>query len=250
MGFTKLDSGIVQSSIMLEDSDTFKAWIIFLASCDSDGIARVSPVYISSICHFTIEKTMQIIKKLESPDELSRSINNEGKRIERVDGGYKIINYLKYREFTYSDSKEAIKKRRQREGHKGDMSPNHGDTLSSVLLKSSEEDRSEEERIEEIYKLYPNNDINNVSKSTGKSSKNKDKIARILKTKYPLKKAIEFYLSECKRTKCYLKNFSTFLNNLPDIELLEDKKEETEQTLPQVTQEQLDIMDEIFGRKR
>jgi hypothetical protein len=145
MGFTKLDQGIIQSSIMLEDSDTFKAWIVFLAACGSDGIARVSPVYISSICHFSIEKTLEIINKLESPDPLSRSINDEGKRIERIDGGFRIINYLKYREYTYSDSKEAIKKRKQR-GHKGDMSPFNGDTLSSVLLSSALKDK---EKIQE-----------------------------------------------------------------------------------------------------
>jgi hypothetical protein len=161
-GFTKLSSGIVQSSIMLEDSDTFKAWIVFLASCESDGIARVSAVYISSICHFSLEKTLDIIKKLESPDPVSRSTNDEGRRIERINGGYRIINYLQYREYTYSDSPEAIKKRAQRDiGTKKGHVPNIGtkkghvpDSLSSVLLsstssslKSLEEESKKEESI-------------------------------------------------------------------------------------------------------
>lgn len=118
MGFTKLDSGIVQSSIMQEDPEVFKAWIVFLAVCDPDGVSRVSPVYISSICHFSIERTMEIIRLLESPDPLSRSINDDGKRIERVDGGYRIINYQKYREFTYSKSPDALRKRKKREEQK------------------------------------------------------------------------------------------------------------------------------------
>lgn len=112
------------------------------------------------------------------------------------------------------------------------------------------EKKEKESKVNEIYCLYPSKDVNHNNQSTGKTSKNIQKIKSILNSGYPLKKAIEFYLSECNRTKCYLKNFGTFLNNLPDVELLEDKKEETEQTLPQITQEQLDIMDEVFGRKK
>lgn len=171
MGFTKLDSRIVQSSIMMEDSDTFKAWIVFLASCGPDGIARVSPVYIKSICNFTIEKTLEIIKKLESPDSLSRSINDEGRRIERVDGGYRIINYLKYREFTYSDNPDAIRKRKKREeekiGHVPDMSGHVPDTLllssssESVLEKDHKKKPFQKPSVEDI-KQYCKERSNNI----------------------------------------------------------------------------------------
>lgn len=126
----------------------------------------------------------------------------------------------------------------------------HADQRSILFNSIPCNSLKEEKEIEEIYLMYPTTDKNRDNQSTGKTSKNKQKIKKILGSKYPLKKAIEFYLSECNRTKCYLKNFGTFLNNLPDVELLEDKKEETEQTLPQITQEQLDIMDEIFGRKK
>ena len=36
-----------------------------------------------------------------------------------------------------------------------------------------------------------------------------------------LTKIITWYVSECKRTNTYMKNFSTFLNNLPDINEIE-----------------------------
>jgi hypothetical protein len=58
---------------------------------------------------------MRCINILESPDPLSRSINDEGRRIRKVDGGYFLINYQKYRDFTYSDNPEAVRKRKQRE---------------------------------------------------------------------------------------------------------------------------------------
>ena len=72
--------------------------------------------------------------------------------------------------------------------------------------------------INNIYNLYPSK-CPTKGNSTGKCSKNKKQIESILKTKNveELKNTIEFYLEDCKKHKTYLKNFSTFLNNLPEI---------------------------------
>lgn len=114
MGFTKLDSGILQSSIMAENSDVFKVWIAFLASCNQDGIAEVSAIFISSVCHLPIDTVKKAIERLSLPDDTSRSLNDDGRRLRRIDGGYEVINYLKYREFTYSTSRKAINQRKYR----------------------------------------------------------------------------------------------------------------------------------------
>lgn len=115
MGFTKLDEGILQSSVMLEEPPTFKVWIALLASCGPDGIARVSSVFLSSVCHLDLAVTDKALEILEAPDPRSRSVVEEGRRIKRVDGGYFIVNYEKYRAFTYSMTKEAIRQRKHRE---------------------------------------------------------------------------------------------------------------------------------------
>jgi hypothetical protein len=74
-------------------------------------------------------------------------------------------------------------------------------------------------RIEELYNLYPSRDINHNNKSTVKSYKDKERIKSLLKKKSfeEIKKSMEFYLKECNKQKTWLKNFSVFLNNLPDI---------------------------------
>ena len=110
LGFTKLDEKILQSSIMAEDPSTFKVWITMLASCERNGIAYVSPVYLSTICHLSIKRIRKAIEKLEAPDENSRSTSDDGRRIRRVDGGYEIINYLIYRDLSLKDA-EAERKR-------------------------------------------------------------------------------------------------------------------------------------------
>ena len=79
--------------------------------------------------------------------------------------------------------------------------------------------------IEFIYELYPPTCYTKGS-STGKSTKNKEKIRSIIKQNgYEwLRLRIESYLVSCKQNKIYLKNFTTFLNNIP--EPIENKKTE------------------------
>jgi len=116
MGFTKLDAGILQSSIIAEDSDTLKVWIILLASCRPDGIAPISELFISGVGHMAMENVTAAMAKLEGPDKFSRSKDNEGRRIRRVEGGFLIINYQYYRSvWHYSHNPESVRKRQLRQ---------------------------------------------------------------------------------------------------------------------------------------
>lgn len=143
MGFTKLDENILQSSIMAEDDSVFKVWIALLAACKENGIANISPMFLSSICRKDISIISQAIEKLSLPDDYSRSINDSGKRIERVDGGFRIINYQKYRDFTYSHTANAERQRRFRAKKAlhgvtcNDSNDSNGDISASGINKES-----------------------------------------------------------------------------------------------------------------
>jgi hypothetical protein len=138
MGFTKLDEGILMSSIMAENPEVFKVWIALLAATKEDGIARVSTIGIASHCFMSIESVKNAIKVLESEDSESRSTNDEGRRIRRVDGGFEIINYLKYRELTYRD-REAQRKYEYRKEKSQNVpdSPGHVRTLADDSASAS-----------------------------------------------------------------------------------------------------------------
>jgi hypothetical protein len=84
--------------------------------------------------------------------------------------------------------------------------------------KNKEKEKELIESIDRIYKTYPTKC--NLRNRYLKTSKNKDKIKTLLKERSEdsLLKLIDEYLSGCKKEKTYLKDFSTFLNNLPDIE--------------------------------
>jgi len=73
--------------------------------------------------------------------------------------------------------------------------------------------------VERIYSAYPTK-CPVSQRSTGKSSKDKEKIARLLRSKSyteeELAAKIDRYVRECSATRTYIKNFATFLNNVPD----------------------------------
>ena len=86
--------------------------------------------------------------------------------------------------------------------------------------------RISNDAIDKVYKAYPTKCII-TGRSSGKSSKDKERIRRLLRknTKEKLVSTIEKDIEDCKENKVYMKNFSTFLNNLPDYPDEEEKPE-------------------------
>jgi hypothetical protein len=73
--------------------------------------------------------------------------------------------------------------------------------------------------IESVYTEYPAR-CPIKARSTGKGSKNKNQIRALLQkhTKDELINIIRLYVSDAKKTGAWIKNFTTFLNNLPDMQ--------------------------------
>lgn len=113
-GFTKLDCGIVDSSIWGEPYHRRIVWITFLAKADYAGIVRASVSGVQRAANVTMEEVIDAIKCLESPDTDSRSPEFEGRRIEKIEGGWKVLNHARYRAYNYSDNPESVRKRIQR----------------------------------------------------------------------------------------------------------------------------------------
>ena len=90
--FTKLQRSILTSSIWLEDMPTRLVWITLLALCDRDGIARCSPLGLAHQARVEPADCDAALAKLAAPDPDSRDMG-DGRRIERVPGGFFVINY-------------------------------------------------------------------------------------------------------------------------------------------------------------
>lgn len=97
-GFSKLFSSILTSTIWGEDHTTVRVWIAMLAATDYDGVVEGSIPGFAHIARVTQDEMRRALKVLLAPDPNSRTKDHEGRRIETIDGGWRILNYAKYRE--------------------------------------------------------------------------------------------------------------------------------------------------------
>jgi hypothetical protein len=110
-GYTKLFGTIVTSTVWQEDAETKVIWITLLALVDKNGVVEATIPGIAHIAKVSIEKVEQAMNKFLSPDHYSRSSEFEGRRIEKVDGGYLILNYSKYRAKMRSEERQEYQRK-------------------------------------------------------------------------------------------------------------------------------------------
>lgn len=99
-GYTKLFSSIVSSTVWCEDDKTFRVWIWMLASADTEGNVEGSIPALARITNYSIPEVEASIARLTAPDPYSRTKDHEGRRIEEIPGGWRILNFPRYREQT------------------------------------------------------------------------------------------------------------------------------------------------------
>jgi hypothetical protein len=113
--FTKLFGTILTSSIWSEDDKTRIMWITLLACADADGYCAGSVVGFAVMARMKLEDAQQAMARLESPDPHSRTTDHEGRRMLKVDGGWLLVNYTKYREIAKKEGRREYLRMKQRE---------------------------------------------------------------------------------------------------------------------------------------
>lgn len=96
--FTKLFSSITASTIWCEPNHVRIVWITMLSMSDQHGHVAASIPGLAAIARVSVDECRQSIKLFLSPDRDSRTKAHEGRRIEEIDGGWKLLNYAFYRE--------------------------------------------------------------------------------------------------------------------------------------------------------
>lgn len=137
MPFVKLDCGIVDSTIFCEPNDVFKAWITLLAKAGADGVARITAPALALLCRVTPERANEILDQFSKPEKHSRTQRDDGRRIQRVDGGYLVLNYAMYRDHDYGAS---IRMRKLRNSRKNKDVPERSRTFRGVTQAEAEAD--------------------------------------------------------------------------------------------------------------
>jgi len=95
-GFTKLFGSILNSTIWMEDDKTRLVWITMLAMKNGKHQILSSVPGLAHQARVSVEDCMAAVKKLEGPDPHSTHQEHEGRRIEKIEGGWILLNGQKY----------------------------------------------------------------------------------------------------------------------------------------------------------
>lgn len=104
-GFTKIFSSILDSTIWFEPWPIKGVWITMLTMADQYGNVHASVPGLAKRATVTIEECEQALAKFLAPDAYSRTPDHEGRRIEVMEGGWHLLNYLRYRDMRDEDAR-------------------------------------------------------------------------------------------------------------------------------------------------
>ena len=119
-GFTKLFSTIVDSTVWREEMHVKVVWITMLAKANRNGDVLASVPGLADAARVSLDQCVEALARLSAPDTWSRTKEHEGRRIVEVDGGWRLLNYPKYRELRDADerriqTREAVRRYRAKE---------------------------------------------------------------------------------------------------------------------------------------
>jgi len=116
--FSKLFSSIVGSSLWSQDSDTCKVWITLLALQDREGYVFATVSGLARLAALPVETVRRALEAFESPSPDSsdrlRCPLRQGRRIEAVEGGWRLLNSTFYRDLRDPEERRSAAAERQR----------------------------------------------------------------------------------------------------------------------------------------
>lgn len=94
--YTKLFSSITESTVWGESYSTRVVWVTMLAMSDAQGNVYGAIPGLSRRANVTVPEVEEALLAFLSPDSYSRTKDEDGRRIEEIDGGWHLINHGKY----------------------------------------------------------------------------------------------------------------------------------------------------------
>ena len=125
-GFVKIYSSILDSSIWSEAYPTRLVWIALLAMADAGGVVKAAISGIARRAAVTREECEAALATLMAPDPDDQSGVDDGIRLRKIEHGWRITNYERYRNGRDPDKRREQNREAQarwRESHKTTVSP-------------------------------------------------------------------------------------------------------------------------------
>lgn len=136
-GFTKIFSSILDSTIWCEPWHIKGVWITMLTMADPYGNVHASVPGLAKRATVSIEECEEALRKFQAPDPYSRTTDFEGRRIEAMEGGWHLLNYLRYREMRDEDARREQNRLAQRR-HRESAKKSDGQQKSLTVSMASE----------------------------------------------------------------------------------------------------------------
>lgn len=128
-----------------------------LADCDFHGRVYASIPGLANLARVTVEECESALETFLAPDQYSRTPDNEGRRIEVIEGGWRLLNYELYREKRDPEARklqnrEAQRRCRARQHVSAEMLTN-GDQMQTSAQdrrQKTEKEKSESKSQEQV----------------------------------------------------------------------------------------------------
>ena len=137
-GYTKLFNSILASTIWRADDKTRLVWITMLAMADKHGVVEASIPGLADFARVSLPDCELALEALSAPDLWSRSQEQEGRRIQAIDGGWWLINHGKYRASLSVDERREYLRRKQAEYRQRNRQRKKSTSVNNVSDKSTE----------------------------------------------------------------------------------------------------------------
>ncbi len=167
-GYTKLFQTIITSTIWCENHTLRIVWVTMLALKNQDHIVEGSIPGLAAMARVSVQECEEALVKLKAPDPHSRTKTFDGRRIEDIDGGWKILNGEKYRAKMNADERREYFRIKQQESRlrrkeSGGQNPvNKRQGLSTLSTQSEAEAEAESGRDRPRSKLLSLLDIKDI----------------------------------------------------------------------------------------
>ena len=119
MGWSPLWDKLVMSSIWSESKEVKILWITLLALKNRYGEVKGSLVGLANSARLTVPETGSAMEVLLNPDPYSSSKAFEGRRVEVIPGGWKVLNHDLYREMIQTEYRKEYNRVKQAEYRAG-----------------------------------------------------------------------------------------------------------------------------------
>jgi hypothetical protein len=111
--YNKLFQSILDSTVWLEPDATRIVWFTLLASMDQDGFARFGNLdALAWRARESVDATKAAVVTLGAPEPSSATDGDDGRRIERVPGGWMVLNAAKYRDIVRGEESRRANRER------------------------------------------------------------------------------------------------------------------------------------------